>query len=345
METAKTVNDVAEQTRAGSQNNLIVNAVENYPRIKKMFDQGRPGLESLQMPPNTPAMIIGSGASLDDHIEGLRKWKGLVYATAQTYPALMVHGIVPQFVTCVDSSIDDVEPLRGEGNCYTTLITHPSINPEMLEAWKGPVIFVLINFDDEVDTLYRAMYPFISFNVGAQGCVSNMQLIMAHALHNNPVILAGVDMSYVKGRKRATEWRKVGNWRWEAKPFETKADAPEVEIPLVFQFYRYLLAVIWKGTGVNLLKLGKYGLDIIPEISLESACAGNFPKPMEHHELVKLVDAYTVPNGVYGNMTEGKIRMIEFAERLKSKPRNDQEKEMAKLWSYDEAEKKWRRSK
>ena len=36
----KTVNDVAETTRAGSQNNLIINAVENYHRIKEMFEKG-----------------------------------------------------------------------------------------------------------------------------------------------------------------------------------------------------------------------------------------------------------------------------------------------------------------
>lgn len=339
----KTVNDVAEQTRSGSQNNLVINAVENYQRIKGMFEKGRPDVAAIQMPPNTPAILVGSGSSLDENVEALRNWKSVIFATPQTYPILMSRGVVPQFVTAIDTSIDDVTPLQGEGTAFTTLITHPSINPEMFDAWKGPIIFAQVNFDDETDILFRAMFPFITFNMGAQGCVTNMQLIMCAALQLNTIVLVGVDMCHANGFKRATGWRKVGNWRYEAMPNPRDPNMPAIEIPIVMQFYRLLLAVIWKGTAVNLFKVGKYGLDLIPEISMDDACAKNFKKPMEHHEVVKMVDAYTIPEGVYGSMKNGRIDMIEFADRITTKPKNDIEREHAKLWTKL-PDGKWRRS-
>ena len=339
----KTVNDVAEQTRMGSQNNLIVNAVENYHRIKEMFSKQRPDMAAIQIPPGMPAVIVGSGSSLDENVEALRGWKGIIFATPQTYPILMSRGIVPQFITAVDTSIDDVTPLRGEGNAFTTLLTHPSVHPEMFDAWQGPVMFSQVVFDDETDVMFKAMFPFISFNLGAQGCVSNMQLIMCSALHIGTVVLIGMDMCTTDGKSSATRWKKVGNWRWEAiaNPRDP-AKMGTTEIPIVMQFYRLLLAVIWKGTGINLFRIGR-GLDLIPEISIENACAKNFPVAMEHHRLVKLVDDYTIPEGVYGSMTEGKIDMIEFAERITTAPRNDREKEHAKLWTKL-PDGKWRRS-
>ena len=337
----KTVNDVAEQTRAGSQNNLIVNAVENYPRIKAMFEKTRPDVAAIQFPPNTPALIVGSGSSLDEHIEEIRQWRGVIFATPQTFPVLMSRGIVPQFVTAVDTSVDDVTPLIGEGNSFTTLITHPSIHPTMFEAWKGPIVFSLVNFDDECDVLFRAIYPYIQFNVGAQGCVSNMQLIMAKHFGVNPVVMVGMDMQNSSdGRSSATRWKKVGNWRWEAIP-NPKTAVPD-EIPIVMQFYRLLLAVIWKGTGFNLFRIGR-GLDLIPEISMANAGAHNWPAPIPHHEIVKKVDAYTIPEGVYGAMEKGMISMIEFAERITQKPKNKAEEEAAKKWSKGENG-KWRRA-
>ena len=337
----KTVNDVAEQTRAGSQNNLIINAVENYPRIKAMFEKARPDVAAIQIPQGTPAVIIGSGSSLDDNIEGLRKWQGLIFATPQTYPVLMSRGIVPQFVTAIDTSIDDVVPLRGEGSGFTTLITHPSIHPEMFDAWKGPIIFASVNFDDETDVLFRAMFPYITFNVGAQGCVSNMQLIMAAAMKIQNIVLIGMDMATTDGKSSATRWKKVGNWRYEAIP-NPRSESKGTEIPIVMQFYRLLLAVIWKGTNLNLMKIGR-GLDLIPEISMEDACAHNFKKPIEHHELVKRIDAYTIPEGVYGAMRDGRIEMIEFADRITTNPKNDLEREHAKNWTKL-PDGKWRRA-
>jgi len=339
----KTVNDVAEQTRLGSQNNLIINAVENYKRIKEFFEKGRPDVAVIQIPPNTPAVIVGSGSSLDENVEGLRNWRSIIFATPQTYPILMSRGITPQFIVAVDTSIEDVEPLRGEGNAFTTLITHPSINPAMFDAWKGPIMFMQVNFDDETDVLFRAMFPFITFNLGAQGCVSNMQLIMASALHLNPVVMIGMDMQNTDGRSSATRWKKVGNWRYEAiaNPRDP-AKMGTTEIPIVMQFYRLLLAVIWKGTGINLFRIGR-GLDLIPEISAEDACNKKFPPPKEHGQLVKEIDDYTIPEGVYGSMTDGHVDMIEFAERITVHPKNDKEKEHAAHWTKL-PDGKWRRS-
>ena len=357
MGAPRTVNDVAEQTRSGSQYNLITNGVENYFAIKEAFKKARPDLTAIQLPPGTPVMIVGSGPSLDENVEQMRGWRGAIFCTPQTYPILMSRGIVPQFVTAIDTSIDDVVPLEGEGNSYTTLITHPAINPKLIggvnnvescyggdgtiflrsfkPAWKGPTIFIQVLFDDETDFLFKAMHPYISFVVGAQGCVSNMQLIMAGALKATNVVLVGMDMQNTdKGQEHARNWRKVGNWRWEMQKVDY--NNPPNEIHVVMQFYRLLMSVIWKGTGVNLFKIGR-GLDLIPDISWEDACAKNFPKPMPKHELNKKIDEYTIPYGVYGSTTQGNMDFIEFAERLQKKPKNDMEKEKAKRWTQDEA--------
>ena len=58
---------------------------------------------------------------------------------------------------------------------------------------------------------------------------------------------------------------------------------------------------------------------------------------------MKRIDAYTIPEGVYGAMRDGRIEMIEFADRITTNPKNDLEREHAKNWTKL-PDGKWRRA-
>jgi hypothetical protein len=334
-----TVSEVAEMTRQINKPNQVRNAAANFETIRQMYDKGRPDLSQVQIQPGTPMLVVGGGPSLDDILPTLWKWRGLIACTPQTYNSLIANRCVPSLVFAMDSSIEDVEPLQGEGDAWQTLVTHQCIHPEMLKAWKGQFAFMRVKFDDGSDDDYDIMYPQIRTAIGAQGCVANMMVIIGNLFKCNPIICAGVDFSHIETRTHATFYRKIGDFKYQ--PTEWPKDTTTNGRTPVNDFYAMLMLAIWKGTEVNLLSVSR-GILEVPKISWEDACAGKFPPRMTREELYAAVDKITVPYGVYGQCANGQLNMIEFAQRLTETPKNDSERELGKLWHKDDKG-KWHR--
>lgn len=330
------VSEIAEVTRASNKANQVYNAAANMLRIKKMYEQGRPDVSMMQFQPNTPALLIGDGSSLDELMPTMPNWKGLIFCSPQTYPTMIARGIIPSAVFAMDPSIEDVDVLRGLGDGWTTLITHQCIHPEMLEAWKGPISFMKVKFDDGTDEFMDFLYPWMRFVVGAQGCVANMAMIVAGFWKVNPLVMAGMDFADTNGKSHSTHWRKLGEFKWHPSwPPKEDPNKPGLTRSSVNDFYNLLMMCIWKGTGMPCYSVSK-GILQMPQISWEDACNFKWPKPMDRSEMYTYIDNITIPQGVYGQMENGNIKMIEFAERLQKQPRNDNERALGKLWHLDD---------
>ncbi len=326
-----TVTEVASATRAANRPNQIMNAILNYPRIRKMFETSRPCFSTIQLPPGMPMMIVGGGPSLDLVLARMKEWQGGMICTPQTWPSLKAAGVVPNFVFAMDPSIEDVYPLEGEGNAWTTLVTHPSIHPAMLDAWKGPIVFLRINYDDpEEDTMLNIAYEqMLRVKVGAQGNVANMAMIAASQIWRcSPIVFAGVDLADTDGKTHADYFERLGEFKYKPRPFLMASsnrstaiplqnpDAKGVDVNSVNQFYSVLMLALWKNAADVALYSISGGINPFPVVSVDDCMARRFPPPMSRADVITYVDERTIPHGVYGRLENGQPREIEFAEQL-----------------------------
>ena len=325
-----TVAEVAEVTRAANRPNQLVNAFENYQRIKQMFREGVPCLSMIHLPQGMPMMIVGGGPSLDDLLPKLKGWTGGMICTPQTWPSLKAHGIIPNFVFAMDPSIEDVYPLDGEGDQWTTLVTHPSIHPKMFDAWKGTIALMRVNFEDpEEDTAFDMAYQtMIRAKVGAQGNVANMAFQCTRQWGCNPVVFAGVDLACIEGKDHADYYENLGAYKYKPRPFLMASSNKSVMVPLpnpderglkvddVNQFYSVLMLAMWKQVPEQRVYSISEGINPFPKISIEDCMAGKWPPPMARDEIFKFVDERTIPHGVYGRFRDGKPERMEFANEV-----------------------------
>ena len=295
------------------------NAAENYQRIKAEFQRADYSIDTLpRFSPEArmPALILGSGPSLDDTLPYVGRFKGVVFASPSQLDILEKWEITPDFVVAVDSA-DSVgeEQIRGDRDCYgMTLLTHPYISPKTLEAWHGNKrYFELQEADGEH---FRDVYPWIKVPFPVCGSVNNTQVLIARWMGCNPIILAGVDYAFPGGRTRAQDYRKRGPFIFDPKPLqycETEpgktSDSQEVA------FYSNLLLGLWKMYKLPLIQVGDRSHYpevpfIQPEAILQKIEIGG---PSEEH--VKEVDATLYESGMSATVDENGIGHFHFKEQ------------------------------
>ena len=240
------------------------NAAENYARIKAEFQKGDYSIDSLPRYPREagiPALVLGSGPSLDDALPFIKDFKGMIFASPSQLDILEKWEIVPTYVVSVDSA-DSVgeEQIRTDRDCHgMTLLTHPYISPKTLDAWHGAKrYFELIEQDGHRH--FRDVYPWIQTGFSVAGSVNNTEVIIADWMGCNPIILAGVDYCFPGGRKRAQDYRKRGPYIFDPKPqemVETRDGLTTVSQETMF--YANLLLGIWKMYRLPLVQLGDKG--------------------------------------------------------------------------------------
>jgi hypothetical protein len=294
------------------------NSAENYQRIKAEFQKADYSIDTLpryKPEARVPAIILGSGPTLDDVLPYVGRFKGVVFASPSQLDILEKWEITPDFVVAVDSA-DNVgeEQIRGDRDCYgMTLITHPYISPKTLEAWHGAKrYFELQEADGEH---FRDVYPWIKVPFPVCGSVNNMQVLIARWMGCAPIILAGVDYCYPEGRTRAQDWRKRGPYIFDPKPLqycETKpgltTDSQEVA------FYSNLLLGIWKMYKLPLIQVGdKSHYPEIPFIQPEDILKIiEIGGPSEEH--IKQVDETLFEYGMTATVDENGIGHFHFRE-------------------------------
>lgn len=179
---------------------------------------------------NLPAVCVASGPSLDKNIHllpGLRK-KALFFACDSAVEPLLHVGIVPDFVSCVDSR-SHTDRLFGWTRRVARLpllCAHPSVSRGTLDNYHGPKLFVNAQ---QVDLLLNGMEhqrgPIVhGTNVG------QFQVALAIELGCPIVALAGQDFAFARGRSHAARAKThqeltpddtVKIPGWDGNPVET----------------------------------------------------------------------------------------------------------------------------
>lgn len=211
-------------------------AVENRPYIKAMAKRLKKDLihgtgtyqnicvSSIIKRPMVPVLVVGSGPSLDDMLPFIKDFPGVIICGATNAKTVASTGRNPDFICCLDSNGDTWKAMGAPGYDWgeTMLVTHPSISPEILKNWKGPVRFfrpMQMGYDF-FDNVYPKMYDFIDFGLVNAGCTVNTEAELATLLGCAPMVIAGVDFGFVDGRARCAQFN------WEGGAWVRQPDPP-----------------------------------------------------------------------------------------------------------------------
>ena len=289
-----------------------------------------------------PAIILGSGPSLDDTIPYLKDWQGAIFCTTSQLAVCEANGIIPTYVVLIDADPTMVYLAKEYGDSdKTTLLTHPQIPREYLECWKSDVYF--FRMFDPGDKFSTEVLPLMYSGFGANdqgigsyilncGNVVNTAMAICQGLEYRTVYLAGYDLGYPDDKYRFTNYKKEKG-KWVA--------VPDVGIPEGRPTEMSLNGVKTDQLGIfyKLSTISMAGLIGISLISLSRGMVGEFPylhpsKLNEEHpipdpeEQYKTAKAYLrkreifiqrSPAGVEMRNVSGenKIRLIPFYLRFR----------------------------
>jgi len=302
------------QFNAGVRQNLIRNwawnAVVNHSRIRKEFEEGRDlSATTLQVNKGVPAIVIGSGPSLDKVAPYLRGWQGAIFCSPSHVRILDRYECRPSFVVALDTSNDVAEKLRGPVYSDTTLLTHPSMDPDVFEFWKWSKRYFLMVENGEWSDLQPYMYPWIDAPLPNSGCVVNNSIHIATMLGYSPIFLMGVDMGFPAGIKAATNFRYRGAYAyWPVAPstVDPKDELPQENgIPTTHTqlFYKAILLANWKLLRSFLISCSDGILTEIPYAEplevLKKQGQGYGGLKTTDKQIDTIVDSYTIPRGMY----------------------------------------------
>jgi len=198
----------------------IQNAMEVYPLIKKQFKTADRCVSCLPRPMNRPAIILGSGPSLDRAAPLLKNWKNPIFSSTSTAFVTPRWGRKPEFMCAFDSlwSLYN-QHLRLDKNYNwkgTTLFTHPNAEPMLMKLWKWDTYYYRRIFPGHefFEHTFPLMFPWIKIGFVFSGCVVNNAISIATFLGYSPLILVGVDFGWQDDTKtKATNWEPDGeNW-------------------------------------------------------------------------------------------------------------------------------------
>lgn len=131
----------ADATRERLHSVKLMNAVQNYEQIK--YDmQSSDGASVLEKYENAysgkPAIVLGSGASLDKSLPLLKDWKGLIFGGPTQAKYCEEMGVKIDFLLSFDPWRDSKRSMGPHKHTYNyKLITHACIDPFLLSNWKS----------------------------------------------------------------------------------------------------------------------------------------------------------------------------------------------------------------
>ena len=210
--------------------NETVNAFHNWQALNAMHEAGRVHCLSTFKPKPSPAMVIGSGATLDDFIDELAEWPYPIFCSTSQASTIIKYGRKPEYLCILDPTVAQIgkEWAVPPGSWSdTTLLAHPSVPNDYLMHWfnDSPMpayLFRILEptYDWYTHHLYWG-YPWIRSSVLPFIDSAASMITLATKLGYNPLYLAGIDY----GGPRFDNWSYIdGEWVKEAtskaKPWE-----------------------------------------------------------------------------------------------------------------------------
>ena len=183
----------------------IHNGYRNFPIIRGDFKKGNASVSRMPDGKGKPAIIVGSGPSLDDAIPYLKDWEHPIFCGPTNALALEANGIHPTYLHAYDSHRSNADRLKYKWDySKTELVTHPSTHTSILQAWKGRRWYFLRSFKDHeyFEMVLPIAWSHICDERGIdvifpfRGCVVNNEVAIACYLHYSPLFMVGVDFGW-----------------------------------------------------------------------------------------------------------------------------------------------------
>ena len=171
--------------------------------------------------PKGPAIIIGSGPTLDVALPMLKDWKGAIFCNSSHASTLIYHGRHPDFVDIADCRVTEEELHAPWDYKKTAWIINPGIHPRLIDFWKGQTYYYRIYepFYDFYGKIQPRVYgSFIRTQTFPFGSQPPMAISHATALGYSPIFLLGCDFGFPGSIDRFTAWRKPKGKKWQEYP-------------------------------------------------------------------------------------------------------------------------------
>ena len=203
----------------------VINTFLNHPRIYDEFQRRDMSVDSLpRARRGEPAVIIGSGPSLDKTAPLLRNWHGKVFSTLSNAIVAARWGHKPDYICNFDAGANFFE-IRNYDWTGSMLVTHPAVDPKVLDAWDGrgwkwnKRYYLMMHLGQQwFDTVGPIVFGGTPYYPGEApvdiriafanaGCTVNNEIQLANWLGYSPLFLIGVDFGFPGNQMRCTGWR------------------------------------------------------------------------------------------------------------------------------------------
>jgi hypothetical protein len=204
----------------------VRNAFENFGTIVEESKSMNMCVSTIRAKDRGPAVILGSGPSLDEVAPLLGDWKGAIFCSGSNAMIPTRWGHQPEYICIFDGGDTMYPKLIGYDWSGSMLLCNPSISPLILKNWKWDKRYYLmrhqgVQWFDEILPLAFGDFmrftwqapPCIMIGVGNAGCTANNEIQLANYLGYGPLFLLGVDFGYPGEKERCTRWVKEnGEW-------------------------------------------------------------------------------------------------------------------------------------
>lgn len=169
-------------------------------------------VSSVNMEDKVPAIVLGSGPSLDEIMPYLKDWKGAIFASTSQTPTCCYHKRAPDYIVCLDphTNMSELECI-DDWNKYpeTKLVVQPCISPTLVQGWPHKRLYYR---PMEPSSEFHALHLPVAYGEVIQtycllfSCSPSAQLAIARKMGYGPIYLAGLDFGFPEYQRRATQY-------------------------------------------------------------------------------------------------------------------------------------------
>lgn len=196
----------AVQTEVLCYHKLYDNLKPNFLRISESFNLS----QWHNAFANIPAIVCGAGPSLSTIQEKLQAQKGkaLIFAGGSTITALNAMNITPDLAFAVDPNEEEFTRLMFHTSHDTPLIYMPRVQPDIFSTHAGPIGYLAANcggpieawLQEELKIQAGEVLKGLSEEAMSVTCIAVRTAVF---LGCNPIVFAGIDLSFAQGKRYA----------------------------------------------------------------------------------------------------------------------------------------------
>ena len=299
---------------AGALKREIINSYYNHPLILHDFATGRAktltGGQGLG-----PALIIGSGPTMDDCHDLVRGWTGGIFCSSSQAMTMLALNRRNFHIVVVDVKTENDEflPLDEWEGKDCKLILHPGIDPEVIQMWRGQKYYfrIIVHNIPFYTEILPLAYPMIPTTLYVYGCAASCQITMAALMGYNPLYLCGCDFGYPREQDRFRSYSKVdGKWVLSDPVKMRYVRHAKVKyrngcMSDTFQaYYKQTFFNVWRLSLADIFRVGREGgLYEVPWVTHEELIKtqGNISrdKYISNKDKIDICERYLLKYGTY----------------------------------------------